>query len=338
MSERAEVYDAAATADERVVVAALGCYGFSEQRVWHLINLSENATYRVDDPGTGRTGVLRVHRPDYHTGAAIESELDWLTDLASCAAVSTPTVISTVDGERVVTLEVGGVPRHAVLFEVLEGTAPDETALHSGDFATLGSITAAMHRHVRSWRRPASFTRFTWDWRHSLGQAPRWGRWEDGMAVGPAEKEVLGEAAELVRTKLVEYGTSPSRFGLIHADLRLANLLVDGDRVNVIDFDDCGFSWFMYDFGAAVSFLEHDPRLPEWQDAWVRGYREQERLAREDEQMLPTFVMMRRLLLVAWLGSHSHSRECREIGPGYTAGSCELAEHYLRSAGRSTSG
>ena len=36
------------------------------------------------------------------------------------------------------------------------------------------------------------------------------------------------------------------------------------------------------------------------------------------------------LLLVAWLGSHSHSRECQEIGPGYTAGSCTLAERYLR--------
>ena len=51
--------------------------------------------------------------------------------------------------------------------------------------------------------------------------------------------------------------------------------------------------------------------------------------------MLATFVMMRRLLLVAWMGSHSHSRECQEIGPGYTAGSCELAERYLRSGGRS---
>jgi Ser/Thr protein kinase RdoA (MazF antagonist) len=328
-------YDPAAVADEQVVAAALTRYGLSPEPTWELINLSENATYRVDDPASGWSGILRVHRPDYHTGPAIESELDWLTDLGAQTPVCTPSVIPTEDGALVVTVDARGVPRHAVLFELLAGAPPDETALRPADFETLGSITALMHRHARAWRRPDSFTRFSWDWHHSLGPAARWGRWQDGIGVGPDESAVLGEAAALVQARLAEYGSTPERFGLIHADLRLANLLVDGDRVNVIDFDDCGFSWFLYDFGAAVSFIEHDPRLPEWQDAWLRGYRREEPVAAEDEAMIPTFVMLRRLLLVAWMGSHSHSQECQEIGPDYTAGSCALAEEYLRSDGRS---
>ncbi len=333
-AEPARPYDAAATADERVVTAALDRHGFAAPR-WRLINLSENATYLVEDPDTGRTGVLRVHRPDYHTHRAIESELDWLADLGARTPVATPAVIPDRHGERVATVDVQGLDRHAVLFELLPGAAPDETALRAADFETLGTITALMHRHARGWRRPATFERFSWDWHHSLGGAPRWGRWQDGIGVGPDERAVLADAADLVRTRLEEYGSGADRYGLVHADLRLANLLVDGGTVNVIDFDDCGFSWFMYDFGAAVSFIEHDPRLPEWQDAWLRGYRREEPVAEADERMLPTFVMMRRLMLVAWLGSHSHSRECREIGPGYTAGSCALAEQYLRSGGRS---
>ena len=333
MTER-PVYDAVATADETVVAAALDRHELVAPR-WQLINLSENATYLVEDPGVGFTGVLRVHRPDYHTRRAIESELDWLADLRARTTISTPAVIPDRAGERVATVDVRGVERHAVLFELLSGAAPDETALRADDFETLGTLTALMHRHARGWRRPAGFERFAWDWQHSLGDSPRWGRWQDGIGVGPAEHALLAESAELVRATLQEYGTAADRYGLIHADLRLANLLVDGSTVNVIDFDDCGFSWFMYDFGAAVSFIEHDPRLPEWQDAWLRGYRQEETIAAADERMLPTFVMMRRLLLVAWLGSHSHSRECQEIGPSYTAGSCALAEQYLRSGGRS---
>lgn len=325
------------TADEQVVALALHRYGFSPERTWHLMNLSENATYRIDDPTTGRSAVLRVHRPDYHTRAAIESELDWLTALGAGTPVRTPAVIPTRDGDRTVTVEARGTPRHAVLFELEPGSAPDEDELRATDFATLGTITARMHRHSRSWRPPGSFTRFLWDWRHSLGSRGRWGRWEHGIAVGPAEEAVLGRAAELVRSRLADYGTSPARYGLIHADLRSANLLVHGEQVTVIDFDDCGFSWFMYDFAAAVSFVEHDVRLPEWQAAWLDGYRREEPLAERDEQMLATFVMMRRLLLVAWIGSHSWSRESREIGPGYTAGSCELAERYLNANGRSVS-
>ncbi len=48
----------------------------------------------------------------------------------------------------------------------------------------------------------------------------------------------------MLRDRLAAFlGTGPQRYGLVHADTRLANLLVDGGRVSVIDFDDSGFSW-----------------------------------------------------------------------------------------------
>lgn len=322
-------------ADDKVADLALDRYGLSDQRALRMINLSENATYLVNDPGTGRDGILRVHRVDYHGRDAIESELDWLTALRLETEVSTPRVIPTTSEDRVVTVEVEGQPRHAVLFEVVPGIEPDHVTLGTDSFETLGALTARMHRHSRSWVKPESFTRFRWDWEHSLGDRPRWGRWQDGIGVGPEEAAVLGAAGALVRQRLATYGKSADRFGLVHADLRLANLLVDGDQVNVIDFDDCGFSWFMYDFGTAVSFIEHDPRLSEWQEAWLRGYRSVEDLSVEHEEMLATFVILRRLLLVAWMGSHSHSRECQEIGPGYTADSLGLARRYVASGGAS---
>jgi Ser/Thr protein kinase RdoA (MazF antagonist) len=127
-------------------------------------------------------------------------------------------------------------------------------------------------------------------------------------------------------------------FGLVHADLRLANLLVDGtgdDRtITVIDFDDCGFGWYFYDFGTAVSFFEDDPAVPEWQDAWAAGYRTRRPLPASDEAMLPSFVLLRRLLLLAWMGTHSHSKESQAMSISYAQGSCALAERYLTFDGR----
>ena len=42
-----------------------------------------------------------------------------------------------------------------------------------------------------------------------------------------------------------------------------------------------------------------------------------------DEAMLPSFVLLRRLLLLAWMGSHSHSRESQAMSITYAAGSCD---------------
>jgi Ser/Thr protein kinase RdoA (MazF antagonist) len=218
---------------------------------------------------------------------------------------------------------------------MIGGIEPDEEGIGEADFRTLGELTARLHAHARSWRLPPSFERFSWDWEHTLGDSPRWGRWEDGIGIGETETALLRDVVALIRQRLEQFGREPDRYGLVHADLRLANLLVDGDRINVIDFDDSGFSWFLYDFGTAVSFMEDDPRLPEWQAAWTTGYREVGALTAEDEAMLPTFVMLRRLMLVAWMGSHAHSRECQVKGPSYARGTCELAQRYLSSKGLS---
>ena len=86
------------------------------------------------------------------------------------------------------------------------------------------------------------------------------GRTASGWA-GRSWRRSAGAAARS-RQRLRRFGAGPDRFGLIHADMRLANLLVSGADLHVIDFDDCGFGWFIFDIGASLSFIEHDPRVP----------------------------------------------------------------------------
>ncbi|MGH3410478.1 MAG: phosphotransferase enzyme family protein, partial [Streptosporangiaceae bacterium] len=147
-------------------------------------------------------------------------------------------------------------------------------------------------------------------------------------------RAVLGRLAGALAGRLARFGTGPGRFGLVHADTRLANLLVDGGRVSVIDFDDSGFSWFLYDVGTAVSFFEHQPHVPELVDSWLSGYRRVLSLPAEDEAEIWTFIMFRRLLLVAWIGSHQAAEIAQQLGAGYTQDSCDLAERFLSRGGK----
>jgi Ser/Thr protein kinase RdoA (MazF antagonist) len=317
----------------RLAQRALAAYGCDPAAEVRLLNVSENATYLVDDPDDGLS-VLRVHRLGYHSDAEIESELAWMDALRADAGVRTPRVLPATDGRRVVTVtdEAAGIDRSVVRFEFLPGNEPvDDSVEH---FEELGEITARMHRHARQWARPAGFTRFEWGYDEAFGAVARWGRWQDGIGVGAEEREVLGRLDAALQARLAAFGTGPGRYGLIHADTRLANLLVDdGGRVSVIDFDDCGFSWYLYDVGTSVSFFEHEPQVPGLIDAWLTGYRREAELPAADEAEIWTFILFRRLLLVAWIGSHRAVDIAQELGAGYTHDSCDLAETYLSRVG-----
>jgi Ser/Thr protein kinase RdoA (MazF antagonist) len=187
-----------------------------------------------------------------------------------------------------------------------------------------------MQLHAMSWRRPPWFTRYTIDYEVALGPNALWGRWQDSLGMGRDELEILAQVDAEICRRLTAYGKGSERFGLAHSDLRLANLLVQGDRIHVIDFDDCGTTWYMYDFATAVSFIEDDPRVPELMAAWVDGYNDRRTLSPADVEIIPTLVMFRRMLLVGWVGSHhAYAAEAAELGAAYTAGTCDLADAYL---------
>ena len=317
---------------DELAAAALPRFGLSTEATAELCNVSENHTYRVDDPETGRRYALRLHRPGYRTARQISSELEWVDALRRDGAVDTCVPVRTPDGELVVPVAANGVgERNVVLFDWLPGREPDP----EGDeviagFRLLGAISARMHAHARAWELPSGFDRPVWDYDHTLGRAGYWGAWQDGLGIGTEEHALLERLDSAIAGRLAAYGRSEARFGLVHADIRLANLLVDDGQVRVIDFDDCGFAWFMYDFATTVSFMEDHPRVPELREAWLEGYRSVAPLTAEDEAELDTFVMLRRLLLVAWIGSHhTFATEAAELGAGFTAGTCALAERYL---------
>jgi Ser/Thr protein kinase RdoA (MazF antagonist) len=329
-------HDAQCAALEELANAALALYPFDGSPRARLVNLSENATYAVDGASDGRKFALRVHRDGYHSTEAIASELGWAMALRSDGVVTTPKPVSGRDGATNQAMAHAKMPRprNIVLFEWEDGVEPGIGDDLAGPFETLGAVTARMHRHTRGWRRPEGFTRLTWDFATSLGDdAPHWGRWRDGMGLDAGKEAVFGRTVAAIGRRLDRYGKGPERFGLIHCDLRLANLLIDGPTVKVIDFDDCGFGWYMYDAATPVSFYEHEPQVPGLIDAWVRGYRSVAPLAAEDEAEIPTFVMLRRLLLVAWIGSHSETELAQSMGVDYTEGTVGLCERYLARFG-----
>jgi Ser/Thr protein kinase RdoA (MazF antagonist) len=325
-------YGDATLEDLREMVASvLPSYGYPSAAEVKLLNVSENATYLISDPYSGTKSVLRVHRVGYHTRNGILAELEWLAALRRDAVADVTDPIAGRNGTSVQTLTSrrGGPDRYAVMFRFMDGAEPSPEDELKPWFEVLGMLTAKLHAHAKSWERPATFTRQLWDTDAMHGTRHLWGPWQAALGLTPEGHDLLQRAVTKVRERLRAYGQGPERFGLIHADLRLANVLIDGNRLKLLDFDDCGFSWFMYDFASAVSFFEHLPNVAQLRDAWLKGYATIAPLTREDRDIIPTVVMARRILLLAWIASHSEVPTAQELGIAYTEQTLGLADAYL---------
>jgi len=297
------------------------------------INQSENTTYIADSPSRGKT-ILRIHRTGYHSVAAVRSEHAWIQALRDDAGVMTPRVLPTPDGETITRIATDELPdgRNCVFFEFLEGDEPDADALLE-NFPNLGEVTARMHEHARGWALPQNFERFHWNMDTVFGPSPHWGHWTDCPHTDGETSVILTRLVDTLRSRLTRFGMEQERFGLVHADMRLANLLIHQGETRVIDFDDCGFSWYLYDLATAVSFIEDRADMPELIEAWTSGYEKVRRLSDAEKVEIPSFIMLRRMLIVAWIGSHSETELAAELGADFPLRSCDLAEAYLTKLG-----
>jgi Ser/Thr protein kinase RdoA (MazF antagonist) len=303
-----------------------------------LVKYRENAVFSARRPDGMRVAV-RVHRHGYHSDASLRSELAWMQAIAEAGAVPVPPVLPASDGRLLV--EVGDVgvpePRQVSVLGWLAG-APAGTSEGGVDlddetttrlYFEAGRLAALLHEHSGSWRRPDGFTRHAWDADGLVGDAPLWGRfWEyDGLA--HAQRELLLTARRRARSDLAALDSDPDRFGLIHADLVPENLLNDGGRLNVIDFDDAGHGWFLFELATALYFNLGTPRYALVRRGLLEGYRTVRPLTPQDEALLPLFIFLRGTTYLGWVQSRPETETARNLGPMLLQNACAAAEEYV---------
>jgi len=251
----------------------------------------ENHVYEMAVP-TGRAA-LRLHRAGYQSAAAIRSELWWCDQLAR-AGLPIPAALAAHGGALLVPLEDG---RHASAIAWMEGEALGEAGLPFprpladvlAQYHGLGQLLARLHQTTDALILPADFTRPSWDRDGLVGETPFWGRFWDHPAATPDQRMVLIRARDLLRERLTGQDT-----GLIHADLLRENVLVNGRSVSLIDFDDSGFGFRLYDLGTALIQTVYHAEQPEIRAALMAGY------GTSDLQMVETFTLARTLASVGW--------------------------------------
>lgn len=284
----------------------------------------ENAVFRVTDSG-GVRYALRVHRAGYHSDAALRSELAWMQAL-DAAGIAVPRIISTREGQAFAVARTDAVPepRQVDLFAWVEG-APIGSVESDGDTApdpmtyrTLGALAARLHNQATDWCLPEGFERHRWDAEGLAGEDPLWGRFWELAALTTTQRDTLLAARDRVFDDLQHYGQVPEnapRYSLIHADFLPENVLDAGGEVRLIDFDDAGFGWHLFDLATALFLQTGQSQYPATRDALVAGYRVHRELPDSQVAQLPLFLVARAFTYLGWVHTRAETATAREMTP-----------------------
>jgi|TARA_Y100000310_G_scaffold301089_1_gene337240 Ser/Thr protein kinase RdoA (MazF antagonist) len=284
----------------------------------HLVKISENTVFRVDSGDASY--VLRIHRPGYHTLAELNAELQWTAALNE-AGIHAPTAVPTVDGQGYATVALPGSneTRHIGMAEWVEGVLLSDVIKRSDPseqvpcFERLGRIMAQIHNQAERWPLPATFTRHALDADGFMGDRPFWGRFWEIPQLKPAQRKLVLLARETIFQTLIAYGKTHGTYSLIHADLHADNVVVAGDRLHVIDFDDAGFGWHEYELAVALFHYQGRDNYAAIHDGLIAGYRSERRLDDQSLALLPMFLLVRGLALLGWYQQRPETDRTAEI-------------------------
>ena len=255
------------------------------------------------------------------------------------AEIQTPDVIPATDGALFKRVGVEGVPEPRQvdvlawvagepLGTIEGGIEGDERSLVA-TFEFIGELAARLHNQAASWSKPEGFTRGAFDVEGLTGENPLWGRFWENELLNDSHRELVLRGRDKLHADLTDFGMTPDRFGLIHADLLPENLLVGSDATRLIDFDDAAFGWHLFDLSTPLFFHIGEPYFDAVVQALVSGYRKHRDLPDSHVAMLSTFVVARGTTYLGWMHTRPESETAQEIGPTLVAGVVELIESYL---------
>ena len=278
--------------------AALEKFGFNQYRLTFLQHLV-NTTFRLDC--NQERYLVRIHRA--RTRTAVASELVWLEALAHETTVPVQIPQRSLDGKIIVVEKQPEVPESypVTVLSWLEGRVLPQDLRSPHHFYQLGQLVAKLHHHAQHWTPAFELDRPCYDSTSVLRTDNVFG--EEAVTYKQLPEDVQGHLQRLHKQlQEVEQrlGKSPDQFGLIHSDLSFGNVLFTTDAVLPIDFDDCGFGYYLYDLAVILAGPWERSGFRQRREALFEGYREICELPNEHLNLIPAFMAMRASSLGQW--------------------------------------
>lgn len=310
---------------ENLLSFAANNYGFDKGTL-HFISESTNQVYSFQK--NDKWYILRFSERPAEQICQTKAEMDWLYYLANNhIGVSLP--LSTDNNELVISTEIEGKPYIISAFEALPGkfwNKNDPDLWNEKIFFNWGKVMGDIHRLTKNYL-PAGdsdvksvFTGHNALFLEKIKSCP-----------------TVHKIAENLISEIMALPKDIDSYGLIHYDIHPWNFIIEGEKINVFDFDDSLYGWFALDIGIALYHgLWWGRKNDEGHDFtneiitnFIKGYLSSNHLDDFWLSKIPLFMKFRQICKISWFYSpdneDDHQKErIRNVENNILFTGCEL--------------
>lgn len=290
-----------------LVSEALPQFGIPAGAHVELVKHRENFVFRVDSQA--KSFAARVHRFGYRSEQEVRTEVAFHRALWS-QGLPVSEIVPTVDGSPVCLVADDADQLHAIDLQTwIEDAAPLGTIEEAFDgtspltpeaFHLLGSMCAQFHQAASRVGRVEGYVRQAWSLEGLVGGDAVWGNPLGLAELTGEDRRVIERVIASLRLDLSSSEHDDRHYGMVHADFTPENVLVHDDTFHIIDFDDFGEGWYMFDLATVLFFYIPHARYVEYAHSLIAGYCSVRELPDDSLALLAPMLVARGLTYFGW--------------------------------------
>lgn len=260
---------------------------------------THNAVFKV--MRDAETYILRLQKP--RTKARLLGEAKMLSTLYE-EGLAVPEPLQTYISDDAVGL----------LLSYLAGTNRKPDTITADDMQAIGRFLARLHAVPLRFDGSDDLPHL--DWQGLFGKGDLYDPGDDNAQIfTQGQLEAMGAVAQTVRYAMNEIAQDGGGFGLIHGDFLLHNILFHEGQVRALDFEYCGWGYYLYDLSPVLWQLKPQPHYTDLETALLEGYSAIRGLSQRHLDLLETFIAGRQVASMRWVAANQHNPAYADTAP-----------------------
>lgn len=251
----------------KILHTASELYNFNPDLMSKLSGGYENVIYGSNKKNNKI--VIRITPPGHRTYNEIQSEINWLHFLTD-SGIPVVKIIQSTKQNLVEKIVIENTEYIVVCSKWADGKMATGDDFSEIFFQNWGKVVGQMHSATKKYNLPAKLQKRK-EWHESIYYS---------RDLIPEKQTIVLENFDKLIDELKNLPKDKNSWGLIHSDVHNQNLFLDGEKITVLDFDDCEYGYFIMDIATALGFalwekpkeMSNDDFASWFLDNFMKGY------------------------------------------------------------------